>query len=142
MVNPFTRVYPHPTTLTTIDASPPGLTSPLPFLPVSHTFHSLNPGVERFAFSVVWDLDANGQILSQWAGRSLIRSCGKLTYPMVQQMIEGGFDPQVHAPNTTIPGGFTWDQVERVGAGPRGLGRQGGSVGKAGGVSGEAGCSR
>lgn len=29
----------------------------------------------------------------------------------MQQMIEGCFDPQVHAPNTVIHEGFTRDQV-------------------------------
>ena len=48
--------------------------------------YSLNPGVERFAFSVVWELDDQGKILSQWAGRSLICSCAKLTYNMVQEV--------------------------------------------------------
>eukprot|EP00955_Chlamydomonas_euryale_P029378 309822-Chlamydomonas_euryale.AAC.2 len=46
---------------------------------------SLNPGVERFAFSVEWELNAaTGAVLSMWAGRSVICSCAKLAYPMVQ----------------------------------------------------------
>jgi DIS3-like exonuclease 2 len=99
---------------------------------------SLNPGEDRFAFSVVWEVELtepgkdghgeeseedseeeeNGEeeedeeqeerrwrreqarrrraeralpgvrVLSEWAGRTVIRSCAKLAYPMVQQMID------------------------------------------------------
>jgi DIS3-like exonuclease 2 len=45
---------------------------------------SLNPGVDRFAFSVEWELDEQGVIHDQWFGKSVIRSCAKLAYPMVQ----------------------------------------------------------
>ena len=60
------------------------LTSPPPSPPQPSV--SLNPGVDRFAFSVVWELDKCGTVISQWAGRSLICSCAKLTYPMVQKV--------------------------------------------------------
>ena len=66
----------------------PGTAPPPPLLP-PHSPCSLNPGVDRFAFSVVWELDPTGAVVSQWAGRSLICSCAKLTYPMVQQVRRG-----------------------------------------------------
>jgi DIS3-like exonuclease 2 len=47
--------------------------------------------VDRLAFSVVWDMTPEGDVLSTWAGRSVIRSCAKLAYPHVQSMIEGQF---------------------------------------------------
>lgn len=50
---------------------------------------SLNPGVDRFTVSIVWHMTANGDVLKTWMGRSVIRSCAKLSYPMAQSIIEG-----------------------------------------------------
>jgi DIS3-like exonuclease 2 len=49
---------------------------------------SLNPGVERFAFSAVWELTDDGEVRTEWFGRSIIRSCAKLDYAAAQRMIE------------------------------------------------------
>ncbi|KAG2498028.1 hypothetical protein HYH03_003789 [Edaphochlamys debaryana] len=74
---------------------------------------SLNPGVERLAFSVVWDMDEQGTIQSTWFGRSVIRSCAKLSYPLVQAMIEGRFDPATVPPQARLDpaSGATWEEV-------------------------------
>ena len=56
--------------------------------------HSTPPscaGVERFAFSIVWELTPDGHILDQWTGRSIIRTCAKLAYEHAQLMIDGQF---------------------------------------------------
>lgn len=45
---------------------------------------SLNPGVDRLTFSVIWKMDINGRIVDEWFGRSVIRSCCKLTYDVAQ----------------------------------------------------------
>lgn len=45
---------------------------------------SLNPGVDRLSFSVVWKIDKDGEIWEEWFGRSIIRSCCKLTYDIAQ----------------------------------------------------------
>uniref|UniRef100_A0A8C5BZA2 DIS3-like exonuclease 2 n=1 Tax=Gadus morhua TaxID=8049 RepID=A0A8C5BZA2_GADMO len=50
---------------------------------------SLNPLTERLTFSVVWTLSPQGKILSEWFGRSVIRSCVKLSYDHAQSMIDG-----------------------------------------------------
>jgi DIS3-like exonuclease 2 len=65
----------------------------LPMLPrlLCEELCSLNPGVDRLAFSVVWDISTSGQILDQWIGRTVINSCAKLTYEHAQDMIEGAF---------------------------------------------------
>lgn len=65
----------------------------LPMLPrlLCEELCSLNPGVDRLAFSVVWDISASGEILDQWIGRTVINSCAKLTYEHAQDMIEGVF---------------------------------------------------
>ena len=48
---------------------------------------SLNPGVDRLTFSVEWIMNENGEIESEWFGRSVIRSCVKLAYEHAQLMI-------------------------------------------------------
>ena len=49
---------------------------------------SLVADVDRLAYSVIWTLDASGKKLSQWIGRTVIRSCGKLAYEHAQAVIE------------------------------------------------------
>jgi exoribonuclease R len=70
---------------------------------------SLNPGVDRLAFSIEFELDEQGRVVQQWAGRSIIRSRAKLAYPMVQQMIDGGFEPETCT--AALHDGATWEQV-------------------------------
>lgn len=89
----------------------------IPMLPrlLCEELCSLHPGYPRFAFSIVWEVDEDGNIYKEWAGRSVISSRAKLAYPMVQQMIEGCFDP---APwGVQLHEGATWDEVnsERIG---------------------------
>eukprot|EP01114_Cavostelium_apophysatum_P019410 TRINITY_DN6252_c0_g1_i2.p1 TRINITY_DN6252_c0_g1~~TRINITY_DN6252_c0_g1_i2.p1 ORF type:complete len:1327 (-),score=433.29 TRINITY_DN6252_c0_g1_i2:12-3866(-) len=50
---------------------------------------SLNPGVDRLAFSVIWKMTPQGQILDEWFGRTVIRSCSKMPYDVAQYIIEG-----------------------------------------------------
>lgn len=45
---------------------------------------SLNPGVERLTFSVVWKMDDEANILEEWFGRSVICSCIKMAYEHAQ----------------------------------------------------------
>ncbi|WIA18422.1 hypothetical protein OEZ85_009882 [Tetradesmus obliquus] len=83
----------------------------LPMLPRLLCEHlcSLQPGDPKCAFSIVWEVDENGHIYKEWAGRSIINSCAKLAYPMVQQMIEGCFDPGTWP--VKLFHGVTWEQV-------------------------------
>ncbi len=53
------------------------------------TLCSLNPNVDRFAFSVIWKLNQNAEIIDEWFGKTIIRSCSKLTYEIAQLAIEG-----------------------------------------------------
>ncbi|KAJ2767011.1 hypothetical protein IWQ57_004127, partial [Coemansia nantahalensis] len=51
---------------------------------------SLGPGVDRLAFSVLWEMDpASGAVCATWFGRSVIRSACKLSYDDAQAAIEG-----------------------------------------------------
>ncbi|XP_034038735.1 DIS3-like exonuclease 2 [Thalassophryne amazonica] len=62
----------------------------IPMLPqlLCEELCSLNPLVDRLTFSVIWKLTPQGKILSEWFGRTVIRSCVKLTYDQVQSMIQ------------------------------------------------------
>jgi DIS3-like exonuclease 2 len=53
---------------------------------------SLNPNVDRLAFSCIWQMNADGSLvegIQPWFGRTVIRSCAKLDYPTAQRMIDG-----------------------------------------------------
>lgn len=54
---------------------------------LSEELVSLNPGVDRLAFSVIWDIDPHGSIVNRWIGRTIIFSCCKLSYDLVQDLI-------------------------------------------------------
>ncbi|KAI8372728.1 uncharacterized protein BYT42DRAFT_500545 [Radiomyces spectabilis] len=64
----------------------------IPMLPslLCEELCSLNPGVERLAFSVIWKMDGEGNVLETWFGKSIIKSCAKLAYSDAQSVIEGG----------------------------------------------------
>ncbi|XP_065040390.1 DIS3-like exonuclease 2 [Musa acuminata AAA Group] len=66
----------------------------LPMLPpkLSEEVCSLLPGQDRLAFSIIWDIDDSGNIMSRWIGRSVIHSCCKLSYDIVQDIIDVGFE--------------------------------------------------
>ncbi|KAJ2558923.1 hypothetical protein EV175_000573 [Coemansia sp. RSA 1933] len=51
---------------------------------------SLNPGVDRLAFSVMWEMDPQtATVQSTWFGRTIINSACKLAYDDAQHIIEG-----------------------------------------------------
>ncbi|KAG1472691.1 hypothetical protein G6F56_001389 [Rhizopus delemar] len=63
----------------------------IPMLPsvLCEQLCSLNPGVDRLAFSVLWIMDKTGEIKKTWYGRTIIRSRAKLAYEHAQEVIEG-----------------------------------------------------
>ena len=66
----------------------------IPMLPpiLCEQLCSLNPNVDRLAFSCIWQMNADGTLcedIAPWFGRTVIRSCAKLDYPTAQRMIEG-----------------------------------------------------
>ncbi|KAI8077552.1 hypothetical protein BDF21DRAFT_439053 [Thamnidium elegans] len=63
----------------------------IPMLPslLCEELCSLNPGVERLAFSVIWKMDGAGNVLDTWFGKSVIKSCTKLAYEDAQSVIDG-----------------------------------------------------
>ncbi|XP_033895568.2 DIS3-like exonuclease 2 [Acipenser ruthenus] len=62
----------------------------IPMLPrlLCEELCSLNPMTDRLTFSVIWKLTPQGKILDEWFGRTVIRSCVKLSYDHAQSMIE------------------------------------------------------
>uniref|UniRef100_A0A8C9VK60 DIS3-like exonuclease 2 n=1 Tax=Scleropages formosus TaxID=113540 RepID=A0A8C9VK60_SCLFO len=75
----------------------------IPMLPrlLCEELCSLNPMTDRLTFSVIWKLTPEGKILSEWFGRSMIRSCVKLSYDHAQSMIDSPdtlLDPKVLPP--------------------------------------------
>ncbi|KAH3764141.1 mitotic control protein [Pelomyxa schiedti] len=63
----------------------------IPMLPetLANNLCSLNPDEDRLAFSAIWVISPSGEILQEWFGRTIIRSCAKLSYDVAQDCIEG-----------------------------------------------------
>ncbi|VDK85103.1 unnamed protein product [Onchocerca ochengi] len=61
----------------------------IPMLPqiLCEELCSLNPNVDRLTFSVVWKFNDQGEIFDEWFGRTIIRSCCKLSYEHAQDFI-------------------------------------------------------
>ncbi|GKU87678.1 hypothetical protein SLEP1_g2040 [Rubroshorea leprosula] len=68
----------------------------LPMLPqlLSENLGSLDPGVDRLTFSIFWELNSSGNVVDRWIGRTVIRSCCKLSYKNAQDIIDGTVDGQ------------------------------------------------
>ena len=57
-------------------------------------------------------MDAHGKVLSQWTGRTVIRSCAKLAYPHAQAMIDGSYAAREgEEPPVLLEAPHTWPQV-------------------------------
>ncbi|KAI3689007.1 hypothetical protein L2E82_46955 [Cichorium intybus] len=72
---------------------------------LSDNLSSLTPGVERLAFSIIWDINLNGVILDRWIGRTIIQSCFKLSYEQAQDILDGVSNLKGN------PRHFTWSEV-------------------------------
>lgn len=62
----------------------------IPMLPevLSNNLCSLRPGEEKLTFSAVFELDAKGKVLSEWYGRTIIKSDFRFAYEEAQQIID------------------------------------------------------
>lgn len=64
----------------------------IPMLPrlLCEELCSLNPAVDRLAFSVTWTMDADGnEVGPRWYGRSIIRSAVRFAYGEAQNLLDG-----------------------------------------------------
>jgi len=73
----------------------------IPMLPrlLCEELCSLNAGQDRCAFSVVFTMTPEAVILDRWFGRTVIRSCAKMSYDHAQDIIDGNADavlPKIH----------------------------------------------
>ncbi|CAN4081361.1 unnamed protein product [Withania somnifera] len=93
------------------------LLSKLPMLPalLSENLGSLNPGVDRLAFSILWDINQSGEIIQRWIGRTIIKSCCKLSYEHAEDIIDGLLDdPSAYKGEHSWPvlhGFFKWSDI-------------------------------
>jgi protein SSD1 len=64
----------------------------VPMLPplLSEQLCSLVPGVERLTFSVFFNLDKDGNVISKEFAKTIIKSCAKLAYDDAQRVLDGG----------------------------------------------------
>ena len=64
----------------------------VPMLPerLSNELCSLRPNEEKLCFSAVFELNEDGEVLSEWFGRTIIHSDRRFTYEEAQQIIETG----------------------------------------------------
>ncbi len=63
----------------------------IPMLPevLSNDLCSLNPNVDRFAFSAVFDIEKNsGKVLDRWFGKSVINSDKRFSYEEAQEVMD------------------------------------------------------
>jgi len=67
----------------------------IPMLPerLSNGLCSLNPNVDRYAFSVMFDMADSGRVRKYWLQNSVINSDKRYTYDEALEVIEGKEDP-------------------------------------------------
>jgi VacB/RNase II family 3'-5' exoribonuclease len=85
----------------------------IPMLPrlLCEELCSLNPGVDRFAFSVTWTFNTEGEVVGEpWFGKSIICSRGKLAYEHAQAIIEG--KTWDHLPPVQLSPGTTFQTIQ------------------------------
>ncbi|KAF8411801.1 hypothetical protein HHK36_004360 [Tetracentron sinense] len=91
----------------------------LPMLPklLSEDLGSLIPGEDRLAFSIILDINLAGDVVDRWIGRTVIRSCCKLSYQHAQDIIDGLMDMECRSTLENgcpkLHDGFEWPDVIR-----------------------------
>jgi DIS3-like exonuclease 2 len=63
----------------------------IPMLPrkLCEDYCSLNAGVDKYAFSGIWNFDYEGNVTDEWFGQSVIRNRCRMAYEDAQLVIEG-----------------------------------------------------
>lgn len=89
----------------------------IPMLPRPLCEHmcSLNPGEPKLTFSVIWKMDKYGRIIDEWFGRTVIKSCVKLSYEQAQDMINNPDDLSWIEEGENMPElcGFDWGRIAK-----------------------------
>lgn len=88
----------------------------IPMLPplLCEQLCSLNPGVDRLAFSVIWRMRGNGELCEgdAWFGRTVIRSCAKMDYGTAQRCIDETITP-AHVTDPSTLSDELWAHARR-----------------------------
>lgn len=87
----------------------------IPMLPrlLCEELCSLNPAVDRLAFSVTWTLNENGEEVGpRWYGRSIIRSAVRFAYGEAQNLLDG--KSWAEGVGKPIDGGHTEEEITNV----------------------------
>ncbi|XP_067658576.1 uncharacterized protein [Haliotis asinina] len=74
---------------------------------------SLNPDEDKLTFSVIWTMDANGEIEDEWFGRTVIKSCVKLSYDHAQGFIENPDREWSQEELPPITNGFVVEDIQK-----------------------------
>ncbi|XP_038075126.1 DIS3-like exonuclease 2 [Patiria miniata] len=87
----------------------------IPMLPRLLCEHlcSLNPNEDKLTFSFLWKLTEEGEILEEWCGRSVIRSCVKMSYDHAQGIIAEPEREWRQEEMPPITGGFTISDIAK-----------------------------
>ena len=73
---------------------------------------SLNPSVERFSFSVVFEMTPKAEIVGEpWYGRGIIKSCTKFAYENAQKFIEHPTGPIDQSAFPEVTDGWNLENV-------------------------------
>lgn len=67
----------------------------IPMLPeaLSNDMCSLNPNVDRLAFSAIFEMDIKGQVYARWFGKTIINSDKRFAYEEAQRVLDDGAGP-------------------------------------------------
>ncbi|MEK7170098.1 MAG: VacB/RNase II family 3'-5' exoribonuclease [Patescibacteria group bacterium] len=81
----------------------------IPMLPhaISNDLCSLNPDVDRLAFSAVFEMDKNGRVHNRWFGKSVIHSRKRFTYETAQEVIDRASPRTILGSERIVLGDFT-----------------------------------
>ena len=87
----------------------------IPMLPktLCEKLCSLNAGEEKLTFSVVWIIDKNANIIDEWFGRTVIKSCIKLSYELAQDMLDQPNKEWKDYELPTIYGKFNYHKISQ-----------------------------
>jgi len=90
----------------------------IPMLPRPLCEHmcSLNPGEPKLTFSVIWKMNKYGRIIDQWFGRTIIKSCAKLSYEQAQDLINNPRDLSWIKEGNNMPEltSFNWEHISKA----------------------------
>jgi DIS3-like exonuclease 2 len=90
----------------------------IPMLPRPLCEHmcSLNPDEPKLTFSVIWKMDKYGRIIDEWFGKTIIKSCVKLSYEQAQDLIDHPDDISWIEEDVNMPRlkSFNWGRISRA----------------------------